>query len=34
VESKGSGSIDYSSVSGKIDIPERHRGRGRGSDER
>jgi hypothetical protein len=27
VESKGSGSIDYAEVSGKIDIPERHRDR-------
>jgi len=29
VESKGSGSIDYADVSGKIDIPERHRDRNR-----
>jgi DUF4097 and DUF4098 domain-containing protein YvlB len=29
VESKGSGSIDYVAVSGKVDIPERHRDRGR-----
>ena len=35
VQSKGSGSIDYSAVSGKVDIPERHRDRGRyGSGER
>ena len=34
VESKGSGSIDYAAVSGKVDIPERHRGRGRRGDER
>jgi hypothetical protein len=27
VESKGSGSIDYADVSGRIDIPERHRDR-------
>jgi DUF4097 and DUF4098 domain-containing protein YvlB len=27
VESKGSGSIDYAAVSGKVDIPERRRGR-------
>ena len=33
VESKGSGSIDYASVSGKVEVPERHRGRGR-RDER
>jgi hypothetical protein len=29
VESKGSGSIDYASVSGQVDIPERHRDRNR-----
>jgi hypothetical protein len=34
VESKGSGSIDYSAVSGKVDIPERHRDRRRGNYER
>jgi hypothetical protein len=34
VDSKGSGSIDYSAVSGKVDVPDRHRGRGRGSDDR
>jgi DUF4097 and DUF4098 domain-containing protein YvlB len=34
VESKGSGSIDYAAVSGKVDIPERHRARGRRGDER
>jgi hypothetical protein len=34
VESKGSGSIDYADVSGKIDIPERHRDRHGRSDER
>ncbi len=34
VESKGSGSIDYAEVSGTIDIPERHRDRHRGSDQR
>lgn len=34
VESKGSGSIDYTAVSGKIDIPERHRGRERRGEER
>lgn len=34
VDSKGSGSIDYSAVSGKVDVPERHRGRGRRGDER
>jgi hypothetical protein len=34
VESKGSGSIDYAEVSGYIDIPERHRDRRRGSDQR
>jgi hypothetical protein len=34
VESKGSGSIDYAEVSGRIDIPERRRDRHRGSDER
>jgi len=34
VDSKGSGSIDYASVTGQVDIPERHRGRGRRSDER
>jgi hypothetical protein len=27
VQSKGSGSIDYSAVSGKVDVPERRRGR-------
>jgi hypothetical protein len=32
VESKGSGSIDYAEVSGRVDIPERHRDRGRHSD--
>jgi hypothetical protein len=34
VDSKGSGSIEYASVTGQVDIPERHRGRGRRSDER
>jgi hypothetical protein len=34
VQSKGSGSIDYSAVSGKVDIPDRRRGRAHGSDER
>jgi hypothetical protein len=34
VDSKGSGSIDYSAVSGKVDVPERHRERGRRGDER
>ena len=34
VDSKGSGSIDYSAVSGHVDVPDRHRGRGRGSDDR
>ena len=34
VESKGSGSIDYAGVSGQINIPERHRDRYRGSDNR
>jgi hypothetical protein len=34
VESKGSGSIEYADVSGRVDIPERHRDRLRGSDER
>ncbi|MDQ6769633.1 MAG: hypothetical protein M3Z54_06570 [Gemmatimonadota bacterium] len=34
VESKGSGSIDYAAVSGKIDIPERHRDRFRRGEER
>ena len=34
VDSKGSGSIDYASVTGQVDIPERHRARGRRSDER
>jgi hypothetical protein len=34
VESKGSGSIEYADVSGKIDIPERHRDRHGRSDER
>lgn len=34
VDSKGGGSIDYASVTGQVDIPERHRGRGRRSDER
>lgn len=34
VDSKGSGSIDYTSVSGQVNVPERHRGRGRGSNER
>lgn len=33
VESKGSGSIDYADVSGRVDIPERHRDRRRGGDE-
>jgi len=33
VDSKGSGSIDYVLVSGKVEIPERHRGRGH-NDER
>jgi DUF4097 and DUF4098 domain-containing protein YvlB len=32
VESKGSGSIDYADVSGQVDIPERHRDRGRRYD--
>ena len=34
VDSKGSGNIDYASVTGQVDVPERHRGRGRRSDER
>lgn len=34
VESKGSGSINYAGVSGQINIPERHRDRYRGSDNR
>lgn len=34
VDSKGGGSIDYASVTGQVDIPERHRGRGHRSDER
>ena len=34
VQSKGGGSIDYSAVSGKVDIPERHRDRGRRREER
>jgi DUF4097 and DUF4098 domain-containing protein YvlB len=34
VDSKGSGSIDYASVTGQVDIPERHRGRGRRGEER
>jgi hypothetical protein len=34
VDSKGSGSIDYASVTGQVNVPERHRGRGRRSDER
>jgi DUF4097 and DUF4098 domain-containing protein YvlB len=34
VDSKGSGSIDYASVTGQVDIPERHRDRGRRSQER
>jgi DUF4097 and DUF4098 domain-containing protein YvlB len=34
VESKGGGSIENSHVSGRVDIPERHRDRRRGSDER
>jgi hypothetical protein len=34
VGSKGGGSIDYAEVSGKIDIPEQHRGRHGRSDER
>jgi hypothetical protein len=34
VQSKGSGSIDYSAVSGQVNLPERHRGRGRGNEER
>ena len=34
VDSKGSGSIDYASVTGQVDIPERHRDRGRRNDER
>jgi len=34
VESKGSGSIDYADVSGRVDIPERHRDRQRrGADQ-
>jgi DUF4097 and DUF4098 domain-containing protein YvlB len=33
VESKGSGSIDYADVSGRVDIPERHRDRRRGGDD-
>lgn len=33
VESKGSGSIEYTAVSGRVDIPERHR-RNRRSEER
>jgi hypothetical protein len=34
VESKGSGSIDYAAVSGRVDIPERHRDRYRRGEER
>jgi hypothetical protein len=34
VESKGSGSIDYAEVSGKVDIPERHRDRRYRGDNR
>ncbi len=34
VESKGSGSTHYADVSGQINIPERHRDRYRGSDNR
>lgn len=34
VDSKGSGGINYSGVSGKIDIPERHRGRYRRGEDR
>jgi hypothetical protein len=33
VESKGSGDIDYVEVSGKVDIPDRHRGRHRRGDD-
>ncbi len=33
VQSKGGGSIDYSAVSGKVDIPERHRDHGRHRSE-
>ena len=32
IDSKGSGGIDYSSVSGKVDIPDRERGRYRRSE--
>jgi DUF4097 and DUF4098 domain-containing protein YvlB len=34
VESKGSGSIEYTAVSGRVDIPERHRDRYRRGEER
>ena len=34
VESKGSGSIEYTAVSGKVDIPERHRDHNRRGEER
>jgi len=34
VESKGGGSIDYADVSGRVDIPERHRDRRRGGADR
>ena len=34
VESKGSGSIEYAEVSGKVDVPERHRDRHRRGEER
>jgi hypothetical protein len=34
VESKGSGSIDYADVSGRVDIPDRRRDRHRESGER
>ena len=34
VESKGSGSIEYTEVSGKVDVPERHRDRNRRGEQR
>jgi len=34
VESKGSGNIDYSDVTGRVDIPERHRDRRYRGDDR
>jgi hypothetical protein len=33
VDNKGSGDIDYVAVSGKVDIPDRHRDRHRRGDD-